>query len=69
MPPKAGRTEPQEPIRVSYEGEVVGDFVADIVAEDTVIVELKSVRRLVSAHEIPRETRGKMPAVQHGELR
>jgi len=50
---KAGlRAESQQPIRVSYEGEVVGDFVADIVVEDTVIVELKSVRRLVTAHEI-----------------
>jgi len=34
--------------------------VADIVVEDTVIVGLKSVRRLLSAHEIPRETRGQL---------
>ena len=46
------RAEPQQPIRVSYDGKVVGDFAADIVVEDTVIVELKSVRRLVVAHEI-----------------
>jgi len=50
---KAGlRAECQQPIRVSYDGEVVGDFVADIVVEDTVMVELKPVRRLVVAHEI-----------------
>ncbi len=42
----------QQPIKVYYHGEVVGDFVADIVVEDTVIVELKSVRRVVKAHEI-----------------
>ena len=42
----------QAPIVVRYEGEVVGEFVADIVVEDTVIVELKSVRRTVLAHEI-----------------
>jgi len=58
---KAGlRAESQQPMRVSYDGEVVGDFVADIVVEDTVIVELKSVTRLVVAHEIPRETRGQL---------
>ena len=32
------RAECQHPIRVSYDGEVVGDFLADIVVEDTVIV-------------------------------
>jgi GxxExxY protein len=37
---------------VRYDGEVVGEFVADIVVEDTIIVELKSVRRIVVAHEI-----------------
>lgn len=35
-----------------YEGEVVGEFVADIVVENTIIVELKSVRRIQIAHEI-----------------
>ena len=48
----AGRAESQHPIRVSYDGEVVGDFAADIVVEDMIIVELKSVRRLVVALEI-----------------
>ncbi len=38
--------------RSVIDGKVVGDFAADIVVEDTVIVELKSVRRLVVAHEI-----------------
>ncbi len=58
---KAGLSaESQHPIRVSHHREVVGRFVADIVVEDTVIVELKSVRRLVVAHEIPRETRGQL---------
>jgi len=32
--------------------EVVGDLVVDIVVEDTVIAELKSVRRLVVTDEI-----------------
>ena len=35
-----------------YEGECVGDFIADILVEDTVIIELKSVRALNEAHEV-----------------
>jgi len=31
---------------------VVGEFIADLVVEDEVIVELKSVRRVVKAHEV-----------------
>jgi GxxExxY protein len=42
----------QQPIAVRYRGEVVGEFVADIVVEDVIIVELKSVRRVVRAHEV-----------------
>jgi len=42
----------QQPITVHYRGEVVGEFVADIVIEDVIIVELKSVRRVVKAHEV-----------------
>jgi GxxExxY protein len=30
----------------------VGEFVADIIVNDTIILELKSVRRMVSAHEV-----------------
>ncbi len=49
---KAGLTaEVQKPIKVQYDGEIVGDFIADIVVNDTVIIELKSVRRIVKAHE------------------
>jgi GxxExxY protein len=42
----------QQPITVRYRGEVVGEFVADIVVEEVIIVELKSVRRVVKAHEV-----------------
>ena len=42
----------QEPISVSYEGHTVGEFLADLYVENKVIVELKSVRRVVRAHEI-----------------
>ena len=46
------KAESQKPITVYYRGEVVGEFVADIIVEDTIIVELKSVRRIINAYEI-----------------
>ena len=45
------RAEAQKPITVYYEGEIVGEFFADILVEDLIIVELKSVRQLAKAHE------------------
>jgi len=50
---KAGlKVESQKSIPVRYEGQSVGDFTADLVVEDKVIVELKSVEKLSKAHEI-----------------
>jgi GxxExxY protein len=46
------QAESQKAIRVGYEGETVGEFEADILVNDTVIVELKSVRCLGKPHEI-----------------
>ncbi len=42
----------QKPIEVLYENQVVGDFVADIVVEGKVIVELKAVRQVLPIHEV-----------------
>ncbi len=44
--------ESQKPIAVYYENEIVGEFVTDIIVNDTVIVELKSVRQIINAHEV-----------------
>ena len=41
----------QVPITVSYKGEVVGDYTADLLVEDKVIVELKTVENLDKVHE------------------
>ena len=50
---KAGlNAEPQKPITVYYDNKIVGEFVADIIVDDTVILELKSVRRIIKAHEV-----------------
>jgi GxxExxY protein len=40
----------QAPIKVNYEGVVVGDFFADLLVEDAVLVELKAVSMLVDEH-------------------
>jgi len=42
----------QMPVAVFYEGHTVGEFAADLFVENTVIIELKSVRRVVRAHEV-----------------
>jgi GxxExxY protein len=40
----------QSPIKVVYDGVLVGEFFADILVEDVVIVELKVVRALDNVH-------------------
>ena len=46
------KAEAQRSITVTYEGEIVGEFAADIVVKNTIILELKSVRRIVRVHEV-----------------
>jgi len=46
------QAEPQKPIIVKYDGEIVGEFKADILVQDAVILELKSVRQIKQAHEV-----------------
>jgi GxxExxY protein len=43
--------ESQRAITVRYDGHEVGEFVADIIVNETVIVELKSVRQISKIHE------------------
>ncbi len=38
-------------IKISYDNQIIGDYVADIVVEDKIILELKSVKELHPAHE------------------
>ena len=44
--------EAQKAISVFYDGENVGEFIADIIVNDTVILELKAVKQLAKAHEV-----------------
>src|SRR5215217_4343662 len=46
------KAEAQKVIAVHYDGLLVGEFVADILVDNVVIVELKSVRELATAHEV-----------------
>ena len=42
--------ETQEPIKVYYSGNVVGEYFADIVVEDEIILELKAVKKIENIH-------------------
>ena len=46
------KAEAQVPIVVYYEEEVVGDYIADILVEGKVILELKAVRKIKVPHEV-----------------
>lgn len=41
----------QQPIKVMFKGECVGDFYADIFVEESVIVELKAAKALAPEHQ------------------
>jgi len=41
----------QLPIAVTYDEQIVGEYIADMLVEDCVIVEFKAVRQLLTEHE------------------
>ena len=45
------KAQAQVPIQVHYKGEIVGDYYADLVVEDKVIIELKAQEHLNKAHD------------------
>ena len=44
------KAETQKPVKVYYEGQIVGDYYADILVEDEIILELKVVKALEGIH-------------------
>ena len=44
--------ESQKHLTVHYENEIVGEFVADIIVNDVIVLELKPVRRIIKEHEV-----------------
>ena len=45
------KVQQQHPIQVWYDGVVVGEYIADLLVEDSVLVELKTVKELDAAHQ------------------
>ena len=45
------KCESQVPLKVHYKNKLVGDYIADILVEDRVIVELKAIENLEKVHE------------------
>jgi len=45
------KVEQQKRITVYYNGQVVGEYLADIVVNEAVLIELKAVRQLLKEHE------------------
>jgi GxxExxY protein len=45
------KAENQIPIYVEYKGALVGDYYADIVVENKMIIELKAIEKLQKIHE------------------
>ncbi len=45
------KVETQSPIKVYYKKECVGEYFADLLVEDKVIVELKTVKKIEKIHE------------------
>ncbi len=45
------KVQKQKPINVNYEGQLVGEYFADLVVEDKIILELKAVETLIQEHE------------------
>ena len=45
------KTDEEKPLKVYYEDQVVGDFFIDLLVEDEIIAELKSVQNLAKEHE------------------
>jgi GxxExxY protein len=43
--------EKQKPLNVSYEGFIIGEYFADIIVNECVIIELKAAENLCSEHE------------------
>jgi len=46
------KADSEKPIKVFYEGQIVGDYVCDLIVDDKVILELKAVKELNDIHEV-----------------
>lgn len=58
----------QHPVAVRYRGRGVGDFTADLLIEDSVLIELKAVSSLAKAHEAQLVNYLTATGIDHGLL-
>jgi GxxExxY protein len=58
----------QCPIQVRYRGQVVGDFIADLLIEGFLIIELKAVLKLIAEHEVQLVNYLTATGIDHGLL-
>jgi len=42
----------EKPIKVYYNDEIVGNYIADIIVNDKVILEIKAIKELSNIHEV-----------------
>ena len=45
------KAEQQVPIKVSFHGRIIGDYIADILVENQIILELKAQDKIVDVHK------------------
>ena len=49
---KAGlKIKRQAPVQVKYDGRIIGEYIADILVENKIILEIKAAKQLTQAHE------------------
>lgn len=46
------KIESEYPIKVKYQNKIVGEYIADIIVNDCVIVEVKAIKELAQIHEV-----------------
>jgi GxxExxY protein len=46
------KAEQQVPIKVYFQGQIVGEYVADILVEDSIILELKAQTHILDKHKV-----------------
>ena len=62
------KVESQKPIKVHYDKQVIGDYYADIMVNDIVILELKAVEVLCEQHELQLINYLKATDIEYGLL-
>jgi GxxExxY protein len=62
------RVKQQEPISVEYEGQVVGEYYADLWVDGRVVVELKAAQTLAKEHEVQLVNYLTATRIDHGLL-